>query len=1183
MTRILHCADIHFDPRAPEPALASLRAVRDTVADQAVELVVLAGDLFDRPVRSADADGMPDLLAVVAEILEEAPVVAVYGTPSHDAPGAYAPLVRMGARHRFVAIGPAEAGVPYVLDQIGSFYPFEPWALNEGPGGRAIITGLPEPTRRWLLAGDAEAIGRAEATEAVATKLRQLLAGIGAQCSTRATVPHIHVQHGEVAGATTAAGQTLPPGGIAVRADDLALTGADYIALGHIHAYQRVADRVPAWYAGSAYPVDWGERDQKAFSLVDVEAGKAPVITRHPYPHAPRAKYVWTVDRPEYALRVDLDDDEIAGRDVWVVVQHPAECDPGATGEQMRARLQDLGAGEVRIDFEAQRAERVRAPAITKADCWADQVRAWGAATATEIATEHAEAVAALEAELARAGEIPQPRRWRLRSLRLRGAIGIWRGTGQDEIEIDLDDYDPGLVALTGPNGAGKTTLLENLTPWPALLTRSGALAEHFRLRDSYRDLRVTDDATGEDYRFVIQVDPVSGRCEHQVYGDGVPLAEDGSKAAYLAQVERLWGPRSLYLLSMCTPQTPVPIRIRGEDGDTITATTDLATASRGMRRAIFRQMLGLGAYQAGARRAGERRRMADEQADRLVARAAPLEEPAAAVADLQRRLDDLATAESAASRRVAELGTDVARQREEVDRTAQAARDSTAAAAQVTQVDAQIRSLREERNELERTLPAHEAAMAGRADADLVLGRASELTQRRDELSAERMAALAAADLAIAERRSAVEAMERETTAVRRGLDDLRDRRSRAQARIVEMEAQRTGDGTECRACGQTLPPEQLAERQTRQADLERRLDEGQRFVADLDERIAERQQAVEAWESKSTTTEPSQGPVYDDTELRRVTDEIGGLDLRSAQATVQLAARAEGQIEQARMWGAQIERDLEALESRRGDLSHQIDPEAEERHHGAGRRLDELSARLGDARAEQTRVQADLEHVRSEHERATRAAAQLAEIQSQVHAHREQAETWRLLEAALGPDGVQSLILEAAAPAISRVATDLLGDAYGRRWQVRIELQRPSGTGSRRRMIEDLRIVVRDTTAHETWDDDLGPGEQLLETLSGGEGVWVRAALSAAIGAIRAQQTRQQFRTALLDEADDGLDEQARGAYYRLIEAAHRTGDRHQTVVITHSDVQYVIDQRIEIGDVAASPSRVNEEEAA
>ena len=57
--RILHCADIHFSHANPEPALKSLATIRDTLeesqlSDQPIKLVVLAGDLFDRPTLTAD-------------------------------------------------------------------------------------------------------------------------------------------------------------------------------------------------------------------------------------------------------------------------------------------------------------------------------------------------------------------------------------------------------------------------------------------------------------------------------------------------------------------------------------------------------------------------------------------------------------------------------------------------------------------------------------------------------------------------------------------------------------------------------------------------------------------------------------------------------------------------------------------------------------------------------------------------------------------------------------------------------------------------------------------------------------------------------------------------------------------------------------------------------------------------
>ena len=71
--------------------------------------------------------------------------------------------------------------------------------------------------------------------------------------------------------------------------------------------------------------------------------------------------------------------------------------------------------------------------------------------------------------------------------------------------------------------------------------------------------------------------------------------------------MDELWGPRSLYLLSVVTPQKPITIRMKGEDGQTIPISTDIGQAPKGQRRAVLRQLLGLGAYQAASRSAVER------------------------------------------------------------------------------------------------------------------------------------------------------------------------------------------------------------------------------------------------------------------------------------------------------------------------------------------------------------------------------------------------------------------------------------------------------------------------------------------------------------------------------------------------------------------------------------------------
>ena len=156
------------------------------------------------------------------------------------------------------------------------------------------------------------------------------------------------------------------------------------------------------------------------------------------------------------------------------------------------------------------------------------------------------------------------------------------------------------------------------------------------------------------------------------------------------------------------------------------------------------------------------------------------------------------------------------------------------------------------------------------------------------------------------------------------------------------------------------------------------------------------------------------------------------------------------------------------------------------------------------------------------------------------------------RLLADALAPTGIQALLLEHAAPQIAADANAMLADSYGERWQVRLELHRHG----KDKIAEDLRIVVTDTESEQQpSDDQLRPGEQLAETLSGGEATWIRQALAGALALARARHTGQRQLTALLDEADGALSEEARAKYFDLLESQHRMLGRRHTIVVTHS----------------------------
>ena len=1087
--RFIHAADIHFAARNPEPALMSLAKIAEVAREREVDLIVIAGDLFDAPIRNSDADSMPKLLDACGVLLDAAPVVSVQGTPSHDAPGCYEPIMRLeGERHYWHHIDARSAGKACGLFANG-VSPVSLRPAEARKGQKCIITGLPEPSRGWLSArGDAQ--GRAETGEAVVDGLRSILAGIGVATQGR-TVPHIHVQHGEVRGATLASGQVLPPGGIAVGTEDLALTGADYVALGHIHKGQQLNpddEYGRIVYSGSAYPVDWGERDEKLLRVVTLGEDGYPDAEHVPYGHPARIKLELEAKDVARGLRASTE-----GIDAWFAIKVPADySEHDATELRERVERDHEGfARSVRVTIERAPRERVRVPNISTGG-WLEQFSKWATSTSTKTGEEHMRIVLDLQAQAKKEGAIPVPRRWRIKSLRLRGSIGIWRGGGGDEIAIDFDDYDAGLVGLVGSNGSGKTTLLENLTPWPTMLTRSGPLQDHFRLRDSVRELVLIDDATDDEYRCLIQIDSQSGRREQRVYrlvgvfqahsehANWEPLGADGSTAEYERVVDELWGPRSLYLLSVVTPQKPITIRMKGEDGQTIPISTDIGQAPKGQRRAVLRQLLGLGAYQAASRSAVERASGHEATYQESLQTAGHYD------ADADRIDDAVAMAQQKHSE------TEMARQaggaaenrlkrsRADLESAAAAAAASREARSKAQAIDDGIKQHILEKDRLNAKIAAHGGQPEDASLHEAIIRNAETDNRRFLEL----LAAVSDADNAwlgvsgeINDRIRAIEIFDHET---RTRYLRAKDRRGVRENDIAKIDA--TPDS--CHECGQKLPDDAL---EGMQAKRRERCAEADAENAEMD--LCAR--AITAAEREATDLRNSIP------ERPMVPAELTSLEA-SAGDRGRALAKARTDLQRASEWATK----RQSLEEERARLTERIaaaeqdllkaewgiSKKAENDHVSTcWQRSSELCKELAEARGAVQTAEAEARHARAELERCQEADRKRTALLGEAETARKAAEQHRLVATALGPDGVQSLLLEASAPAIADAANDLLDTAYGSRWRLRIDLQRASSDG--KRQIEDVRLLVRDTTAAAVFGDDLEPGEQPIETLSGGE----------------------------------------------------------------------------------------------
>jgi exonuclease SbcD len=262
--RVLHTSDWHVGKalrgrsRATEHE-AVLAEIADIARRNAVDLVIVAGDLFDSATPTPEADRI-----VYRGLLDLAeggrPVIVVAG--NHDSAqrlGAVAPLSEASGIHVASAVRPPDDGG--VVE------------ITAG-GERARVALLPFPSQRYvvtadlLLSGDA-ADAHAAYADRVVRILRALTAGFRSD-TINLVVAHLMVMGGAMGGGERGA-HTVFDYWVPATAFPVA---AQYVALGHLHRRQQLAGPAPLHYCGSPLQLDFGETaNEPAVNLVDVHPG----------------------------------------------------------------------------------------------------------------------------------------------------------------------------------------------------------------------------------------------------------------------------------------------------------------------------------------------------------------------------------------------------------------------------------------------------------------------------------------------------------------------------------------------------------------------------------------------------------------------------------------------------------------------------------------------------------------------------------------------------------------------------------------------------------------------------------------------------------------------------------------------------------------------------------------------
>jgi len=264
--RLLHTSDWHVgrslhgtDLLAEQDAV--LGALAEVVAAESVDVVLVAGDVYDRAVPSADAAAV--LSRVVAR-LRRAGAAVVLTPGNHDSArrlGTFSELLAAGGLH-----------VRAETQKVD-----EPVLLADEHGDVAIY-GLPflEPeVARFELGVDT-----ARSHEAV---LAAAMDRVRADLFLRPGVRSVVLAHAFVGGGVASDSERdISVGGVDLVPASV-FDGVDYVALGHLHRPQTLTPRVR--YSGSPLAYSFGEAgQQKQAWLLDLDASGLAEVRAVPLP-----------------------------------------------------------------------------------------------------------------------------------------------------------------------------------------------------------------------------------------------------------------------------------------------------------------------------------------------------------------------------------------------------------------------------------------------------------------------------------------------------------------------------------------------------------------------------------------------------------------------------------------------------------------------------------------------------------------------------------------------------------------------------------------------------------------------------------------------------------------------------------------------------------------------------------
>ena len=261
--KLLHTADwhagrnLHGLDRTPE-IREVLQEIADIAKTEAVDLILVAGDIFDNKNPSAEAEE-----AVYDFFLSVKPIPSVVIAGNHDSPQRLESIRQLLKLANVYVIGQ-----PRIASQGGVF----DLPINNEIARIAALPFVSE--RRIVKVAELLQMDVGQQLERYQENMRKLMANLSASFDD--DVVNLVMMHATMDGATLSHSEyTFHSSETYALKSDILPSKANYIALGHIHKPQGIqgfAENLGC-YSGSILQLDFGEAEGKRVCIIEAEAG----------------------------------------------------------------------------------------------------------------------------------------------------------------------------------------------------------------------------------------------------------------------------------------------------------------------------------------------------------------------------------------------------------------------------------------------------------------------------------------------------------------------------------------------------------------------------------------------------------------------------------------------------------------------------------------------------------------------------------------------------------------------------------------------------------------------------------------------------------------------------------------------------------------------------------------------